>query len=134
MREHREPPPWVWDNLPPEVHQRRWQNLVAWVQWLEEAYAPWVILPPCWPAHEGLLAELILFWCWHDWLMHEETDPVAGLRWHAELRRAADAWRQLSTCDHRPPGPEQEQVVAAERARRDQFVAEAMTRTKRGGR
>lgn len=117
-------PPWVWDDLPEAEYRDRWSRLVGWVQWLEEAYEPWLVLPACWPAHEGLRTELILLWYWHGWLTTEESDPVAGLRWHAELRRAADVWRQLSTCDHRDPGPEHQRLMAGQRARRDGYVAQ----------
>lgn len=123
-----EQPPWAWDDLPEQAYRERWHSLVSWVQWLEEAYAPWVVLPPCWPAHEGLRTELALFWYWHGWLMSEATDPVAGVRWHADLRRAADAWRDLATCDHHPPGPEHERIVEVQRTHRDRLVSEATNR------
>lgn len=124
MTERAERPPWVWDGLPRDTYRERWTGLVAWVDWLEEAYAPWVVLPNCWPAHEGLRAELVLFWYWHGWLISEATDPVAGIRWHGDLRRAAEAWRELSTCDHRPSGPEQIRVLTMQRQRRDGYAAE----------
>lgn len=117
-------PPWVWNQLPSAERRRRWQALVTWVEWLEEAYQPWVVLPACWPAHEGLRAELTLFWYWHGWLSTSADDPAAGVRWHAELRRAAEEWRRLAACDHRPPGPERERVMAARRTRRDTFIPE----------
>lgn len=126
MDERRGRPPWVWSQLSGNELRQRWQELVAWVEWIEEAYAPWVTLPACWPAHEGLRNELVLLWYWYDWLVHEESDPVAALRWHTELRRAATAWRELATCDHRSPGTEYERIRAAHRVRRDQFVAEVL--------
>ena len=127
MTERRQRPPWVWSGLPQSALRQRWDDLVVWVEWLEEAYAPWVMLPACWPAHEGLRNELVLFWYWHDWLVHEESDPVAALRWHTDLRRAADAWRELATCDHRSPGVEYERIRSAHRARRDRLVADLLS-------
>jgi hypothetical protein len=123
-----ERPPWVWDELPDDAVRERWRALVAWVQWLEDAYQPWVVLPPCWPEHEGLRHELALFWYWHAWLTTTATDPVAGVRWHADLRNAAAAWRELATCGHRPTSAEHAQIVAAQRACRDQFVEDALAR------
>lgn len=120
-----QPPPWVWERLPPEQHHRRWANLVAWVQWLEQAYAPWVVLPACWPAHDGLRAELVLFWYWHSAIMSRETDPAWGTRWHAELRNAAQAWRELATCEHRQPRPEQRHIQHATRAQVARYAADA---------
>ena len=120
--------PWVWDHIPEEPRAELWRRLGEWVDWLQEAYAPSVVLPPCWPAHEGLTVELRMFRLWHRWLMSEATQPADGIRWHQELRRSAAAWRELSTCRHEPPVRHQEQLQQAERDRRDQFLAQAAAR------
>ncbi|ADJ50408.1 hypothetical protein AMES_8582 [Amycolatopsis mediterranei S699] len=119
------PPPWIWDALEDDVRARSWQELADWVDWLGEAYSPWVHLPPCWPAHEGLKTELSMFWYWHRWLSTAAVNPIDGVRWHNELRRSAQAWRELATCQHEPPVAHHHQIVAAQRARRDQFLADA---------
>lgn len=92
------PPPWNWDHHPPEIRAARWQGLLGWVSWLEREFATWVELPHCWPAHHPLVDELKCLWYWHDWLWHspDSTDPVAVLRWHEYLRRAAAHWRKFS--------------------------------------
>ena len=32
-----------------------------------------------------------------------DANPVDAVRWHQELRRSADAWRELTTCGHEAP-------------------------------
>jgi hypothetical protein len=115
-------PPWVWDGLGDEVRGAAWNGLAAWVDWLEEAYAPWVMLPPCWPVHEGLRTELTMFWYWHRWVMSAAVNPIDGIRWHNELRRSAVAWRELSTCRHETPVAHHNQIMAARLAKRDEFL------------
>jgi hypothetical protein len=123
-----QPPPWVWDQLPDELYAESWRRLADWVEWLERAYAPWVVLPVCWPAHEGLRTELTVFWVWHRWFTTAAVNPVDGVRWHSELRRAAQDWRALANCLHDPPPYNREQQDAARRAERDRFIAEASAR------
>ena len=124
----RERPPWIWDGLPEDIQAESWRRLAAWVEWLEEAYAPWVVLPACWPAHEGLLTELRMYWVWHRWLTTAAVNPADGVRWHHELRRSAQAWGELASCRHDPPVRHQEQMRAVQRQRRDGFLAEASHR------
>lgn len=123
---------WVWEHLPEAGRQELWRGLAGWVEWLEQAYAPWVVLPPCWAAHEGLSTELAMLWCWHDRLRTRESDPADGVRWHAELRHAAGAWQAVAMCEHQLPGPEQQRIRAAQLARRDQFLAEAIAQARPG--
>ncbi|MFG1906735.1 hypothetical protein [Kribbella sp. NPDC048928] len=118
-------PPWVWDGLNEEIREESWYGLAKWVDWLEEAYAPWVMLPPCWPVHEGLRTELTMFRYWHRWLMSAAVNPIDGVRWHNELRRSAVSWRELSTCRHEPPVAHHNQIMAARKAKRDQYLDEA---------
>ncbi|HWS38984.1 MAG TPA: hypothetical protein VN408_40365 [Actinoplanes sp.] len=119
-------PPWVWERIPDVPRAELWRRLADWVDWLQEAYAPWVLLPDCWPAHEGLVVELRMFRLWHRWLMAEATQPADGVRWHQELRRSAPAWRELASCRHEPPVRHHEQVRLAARERRDAFLAQAV--------
>lgn len=121
-------PPWVWDRLSDELHAETWRRFADWVAWLEEAYPPWVVLPDCWPAHEGLRTELVFFWYWHRWLMTSSANPADGVRWHAELHRAAPAWRELATCAHEPLAPRHEQLAEQRRDRTAVFVDQAMRR------
>jgi len=117
-----EDPPWVWDRLPEAQRNESWRELVEWVDWLTDAYAPWIVLPDCWPAHEGLRTELTMFWLWHEWLMTAAVNPIDGVRWHQDLRHSAQAWRELANCRHEPPIGHHENIRAAQRARRDQFI------------
>lgn len=116
-------PPWVWTDLALDRDAETWDRFVAWVDWLEDAYAPWVLLPPCWPDHEGLQTELRMYWYWHRWVQRKAVNPIDGVRWHQELRRSATAWQELANCRHDPPLPHRDQIREADRARRDQFVA-----------
>ncbi len=118
-------PPWVWDDLTDEVRAESWRKLAEWVEWLEEAYATWVTLPPCWPVHEGLRTELAMFWYWHRWVSTAAVNPIDGVRWHNEMRRSAQAWRELAACQHEPPVRHHQQMLLANRARRDQFLVRA---------
>ena len=126
-------PPWVWDDLTPEVRAESWRRLAEWVEWLEEAYGTWVVLPPCWPVHEGLRTELTMFWYWHRWVSTAAVNPIDGVRWHNELRRSAQAWRELATCQHEPPVRHHQQLLQANRARRDHFLAQAQQAEIRAG-
>lgn len=116
------PPPWVWDHLPDEIYNESWRRFAAWVSWLEEAYAPWVMLPPCWPAHEGLRSELMMFWYWHRYLMNRSANPTEGVRWHADLRRAAYDWRDLAGCTHEPPVRHAQELTEHRNAKTQEFV------------
>ncbi|WP_187369727.1 hypothetical protein [Fodinicola acaciae] len=112
--------PWVWDQQDSASYPTKWKSLAEWVQWLQEAYHPWVLLPPCWPAHEGLSTELRLFWYWHRWTMGGSASPVDAVRWHNDLRQSASAWRELAACTHEAPLPHR---AAIERQRRDRTEA-----------
>jgi hypothetical protein len=90
---------WNWTRLSPAELQERWRVLAAWVGWLQDHYAPWVKLPPCWPRHEALRSELEFFRAWHTQLL-EDGDAVEGTNWHSTLRSAASAWVELSDCEH----------------------------------
>ncbi|MET7281898.1 hypothetical protein ABZS29_26940 [Kribbella sp. NPDC005582] len=118
-------PPWVWDEKEPHEREGNWDKLAAWVAWLEEAYAPWVLLPPCWPVHEGLRTELTMYWYWHKWVMSTAVNPIDGVRWHNEIRRSASAWRELATCRHEPPVAHHGQIMAARLVKRDEYLAQA---------
>jgi hypothetical protein len=96
-------PPWVWEVLHTDEQEQSWRRHVAWVEWLQDAYEPWISLPPCWPAHEGLRTELRMFWYWHRWVMTSAMDPRDGVRWHDALRAAARAWSDLAGCSHQSP-------------------------------
>lgn len=119
-------PPWVWADLDSDKLERSWRDLATWVDWLEDAYAPWVLLPACWPDHEGLRTELRMFWYWHRWVQRKAVNPIDGVRWHQELRRSAQAWRDLANCRHDPPMPHRQQIRTVERQRRDAYITEAI--------
>lgn len=122
------PRPWVWDRHGDELYRRSWERFAEWVAWLESAYAPWVLLPPCWPAHTGLAAELKLFWYWHRWTQTGQASPADAVRWHSELRHAASAWRELATCSHEPPVRHRQAIARDRRRRTKDFVDRAMRR------
>ncbi|WP_051110538.1 hypothetical protein [Longispora albida] len=120
------PPPWDWTGLPPDQLAENWAELAAWAGWLQEAYAPWVVLPDCWPAHEGLRTELRIFWYWHLFAVSASWEPSEALGWHNDLRSAAVAWRELAACRHEPPVRHQEQVQAERLARTRGYVMAAL--------
>lgn len=123
MNPHTTRAPWAWDTLSDDAHAQAWRDLDAWVGWLQRAYSPWVVLPPCWPVHEGLAAELRVYWYWHDWLMAESGSAAEAAGWHAELRRAAEDWRALAGCTHEPPIRPHARLAQERRDRHDAFVA-----------
>jgi hypothetical protein len=107
--------PWDWSRLTaPEVDEA-WRELAIWVEFLRGEYRPWVRLPDCWPLHEALRSELLLFMHWQQRIVHLGQDPEEGVRWHSELRRAAEAWACLATCVH---GARERGPAAAEERRR----------------
>lgn len=90
---------WDWTRLGPAELRKRLRSLATWVVWLQEHYAAWVRLPPCWPRHEALRSELEFFHAWHSQLL-EDGDATEGTSWHSALRSAASAWMELSDCEH----------------------------------
>lgn len=93
-------PPWDWSLLTAPELEEAWRELAIWVEQLRREYRLWVTLPECWPLHEPLRSELLYFMYWQKRLIHVGDDPEEGVRWHGELRRAAEAWGRLATCDH----------------------------------
>jgi hypothetical protein len=119
--------PWVWDQEDSEVYRAKWEHLAEWVNWLQEAYQPWVVLPPCWPVHDGLCAELKLFWYWHRWTLGGSATPVDAIRWHSDLRHSATAWRELAACTHDAPLRHRAEFEDQRRSRSAAFVIQAHT-------
>ena len=79
-----EPRPWV-DRASPA----QWRELVGWVDWLQAKYGalPEFDIPPCWPAHVGLVEELAgLFHSWKRSLIMDELNEKNGSNdltaWH----------------------------------------------------
>lgn len=100
--------------------QENWRDLAMWVEWLRRGYGGWVSLPDCWSRHEPLRSELCAFMWWHRRAQRASDDPEDLIRWHGELRRAAETWARLATCDHgRPDGRLQQD----EQARRQRLAA-----------
>jgi hypothetical protein len=93
-------PPWNWSGLSGEDLRAAWESLAGWVEALRDDYRDWVALPDCWPLHEPLRSELLFFKCWQERVLRLSDDPEDGIRWHSELRRAAEAWSRLALCDH----------------------------------
>ncbi|MBO0689472.1 MAG: hypothetical protein J2P40_07870 [Candidatus Dormibacteraeota bacterium] len=120
------PPPWNWERLQASDLETSWRELTLWVEWLRREYRTWVTLPDCWPLHEALRSELCLFMWWHRRAVELSDDPEDGVRWHGELRQAAEAWSRLATCDHesgsrrRPPDEDRR------RAQLSGYLREAM--------
>ena len=98
-----ESPPWDWRDLDQASLQAAWHDLAVWVEWLRRSYREWVSLPDCWPEHESLRSELCAFRWWHHRAQHTDGDPEDLIRWHGELRHAAEAWGRLATCEHGAP-------------------------------
>ena len=105
--------PWWWDDLDDDERAQNWQGLAWWVDWLVDAYSPWVVLPPCWALHEGIATELKVFWNWHALAIKVESSPADAIRWHQELRTSATAWRELANCKHEPQLVQLEHRIAA---------------------
>lgn len=124
-------PLWVWSDLSPEDYEQTWREFSSWVGWLEQEYASWVRLPPCWPLHEALRVELAMFWYWHGDVMTTVDDPVTGIAWHNDLRQSAQAWQQLADCDHEEPIRYHRQLAEQRRARHQQFLGQAIARGSR---
>lgn len=93
-------PPWNWSHLPPSELEEAWRELALWVEDLRREYRAWITLPDCWPLHEPLRSELVYFMHWQQRIVHLGDDPEEGVRWHVELRRSAESWGRLASCDH----------------------------------
>lgn len=119
-------PPWVWDQLDEETRRDTWQRFAQWVDWLQETYEPWLVLPPCWPLHEALRVELAMFWYWHRYVMTSTANPPEGVRWHNEFRRSAAAWRELANCSHEEPVHYRRQLAEQRRGRHQEYLNQAI--------
>jgi hypothetical protein len=132
MNVSRVPPPWVWSDLRGAALTQAWEELGSWVSWLEEAYAPWIVLPDCWPLHEGLCVEIRIFYYWHEYLTTHALPAVESLRWHSELRSASRQWQALAQCVHEDAAPH---VLDMRRQRlqvRRRYLDQARARTAEG--
>ncbi|MFZ0215631.1 MAG: hypothetical protein WAM30_06765 [Candidatus Dormiibacterota bacterium] len=119
------PPPWDWGELDAAEFQEAWRDLAIWVEWLRRSYGEWVTLPDCWPEHESLRSELCAFRWWHKRALHLEGDPEDLIRWHGEIRRAAESWARLATCEHAAPSTAR--FGTDEGARRQRFTQHLRT-------
>ncbi len=90
---------WDWDRLDPVAQRKQWEELAAWVAWLQEHYEAWVKLPLCWPRHEALRSELAFLKGWQEELL-DNGDAYDGVSWHSRLRDAAEAWQLVADCQH----------------------------------
>lgn len=117
--------PWWWEDLDGASRAERWDRFEPWVEWLVEAYAPWVALPPCWALHEGMCTELKVFWTWHEWAIKQRSNPVDAVRWHQDLRSSAKSWRELATCKHEPESVHLSSMSQRRNQRTADFVRQA---------
>jgi len=120
--------PWWWDDLDDDERAQNWQGLAWWVDWLVDAYSPWVALPPCWALHEGIATELKVFWNWHALAIKVESSPADAIRWHQELRTSATAWRELANCKHEPQLVQLSTVSQRRREKASAYIAQAVER------
>ncbi len=112
-------PPWNWSRLAAPERQAALADLADWVVDLQEAYGRWVRLPPCWPCHRGLRAELAAFWYWRQ---HLDRSPTAAadeaVRWYQALRLSAQAWAEAyGGCRHESVGEVDERRIEGETVR-----------------
>ncbi len=99
-------PHWNWRELSERQRREEIEELAEWVADLQEAYGRWVRVPPCWPLHRALRAELAIFWYWRERL-DESPDalPEEAVRWHQSLRVSAQAWAEAyGGCRHESLG------------------------------
>ena len=99
-------PPWNWAALTEEERIAELDDLAEWAAELQQGYGRWVRLPACWPCHQALLEELKVFWYWRLRLdQNPESTPEDAVRWHHNLRAAADAWAwAFAGCQHQSLG------------------------------
>jgi hypothetical protein len=107
-------------DLPGAMRPGVWRDLVDWVTWLHDAYelSFGEALPPCWPAHPGLVRELAALRAWRAEIYQPFHHPVTGRQapriangglaraWHAELRNVLRAAQNMYAvgcrAGHRP--------------------------------
>ncbi len=119
-------PPWDWSDASAEELLEIWHDLAVWVEWLRRSYTGWVMLPDCWARHEPLRSELCALMWWHRRAQRVSDDPEDLIRWHGELRRSAEAWARLATCDHGAPDGRLQQDEQARRQRLAAHLRRAM--------
>src|SRR5579859_3170707 len=118
---------WDWEGISDDELSERWRELASWVEWLQTAYEDWVELPPCWPLHDWLCNELLLFSHWHAMLFEPSTHPSEGVEWHQQIRASAEAWRRISTCEHVEPMPHQRALQEHKLGRTAKFLESAIS-------
>jgi len=123
-------PKWAWQRLSVAERRVQWEGLVEWVEELRRDYAPDVELPPCWPLHEALRAELALLWYWRQAIDNDPLNPAQGVRWHTSLYSSADAWRKLATCRHEDESRHVSAIRRAWTRDADRFVQAAIDRAR----
>jgi hypothetical protein len=116
---------WDWNGLDSAGYQGRLRDLASWVSWLVGTYEDWVELPPCWPLHESLRAELAFFCYWHRRIARIGRDPSEGIRWHLSMRLAATRWRAVGACRHEEPSSHMAQLQAERTTALRGFLARA---------
>jgi len=70
----------------------QWDELVQWVDWMQASYGalPEFDIPPCWPAHPGMVEELAgLF---HSWKRAQIADHLAEKTGSNDLTGWHDRW------------------------------------------
>ena len=120
--------PWWWRDFDEALYNECWDAFAPWVEWLVEAYAPWVALPPCWALHEGMATELKIFWNWYESAIKLRANPVDAVRWHQDLRSSAKAWRELATCRHEPDSGRPSTTPQRRKEKAADFIQQARQR------
>lgn len=120
--------PWWWNGFDQTLYDECWDEFEPWVDWLVEAYAPWVVLPPCWALHDGLATELKIFFNWHELAVKVRSNASDAVRWHQELRSSAKAWRELTTCKHEPGSPQMSTMSQRRKNKAADFTQQARQR------
>lgn len=104
------PPPRAWVD---RAVRKDWDELAAWVGWLTATYdvVPSRAVPPCWPAHRGVVEELAaLHAAWREAAIRaggqKPTDALIFWheRWlHPFLERMHEAFQTRSCTDRHTP-------------------------------
>ena len=128
MPDHSVGSPWWWRDFDEAFYNECWDAFATWVDWLVEAYSPWVVLPPCWALHEGMANELKIFWNWYESAIKVRANPVDAVRWHQDMRSSATAWRELATCKHEPDSGHLPAMSQRRKVKAADFIQQARQR------
>jgi hypothetical protein len=86
---------WCWREARPATTETMWQELTAWVDWLNSRYVLDEQIPPCWTRHGAMIEELTALYAgWNAAYIDIDARGFDPLAWHEALARTLSRVRE----------------------------------------